>query len=122
MAGRCSGNSLREGRDGADVQGRKDVRLAMGGRVLVTGASGFIGRHVVASLLEAGVDVTLAVRDRTKLAVDWGEGPRLRVVEVRDLATAELDNLLEDAGAVVHAAGVARADQRSRDEAVSANL
>lgn len=36
-------------------------------RIAVTGASGFIGRHVVAALLRHQVDLVLAVRDRSRL-------------------------------------------------------
>ena len=38
-----------------------------GARVAVTGASGFIGRHVVKSLLKRGADVTVATRNPAQL-------------------------------------------------------
>ncbi|WP_285905653.1 NAD-dependent epimerase/dehydratase family protein [Pseudodesulfovibrio pelocollis] len=41
-------------------------------RVFVTGATGFIGRHVVSSLLERGISVVAAGRDRDKLdTAEW---------------------------------------------------
>jgi len=41
-------------------------------RALVTGANGFLGRHVVAALLARGVDVRAMVRPATSLdALGW---------------------------------------------------
>ena len=46
-------------------------------KVLVTGATGFVGRHVVASLLERGHEVTAVGRDAGKLErMPWGKRVR----------------------------------------------
>lgn len=37
-------------------------------KVAVTGASGFIGRHVLTNLLEHGVEIVAVTRDVTRLA------------------------------------------------------
>lgn len=60
--------------------------------ILVTGAAGFIGRHVVERLRAEG---------ETVLGVDLRPGADLQL----DLLTADLDPLLADAEAVIHLAG-----------------
>ncbi|MCW4454431.1 NAD(P)-dependent oxidoreductase [Flavobacterium sp. MXW15] len=69
-------------------------------RVLVTGASGFIGRHVAQALLARGDTVVASGRDRDALArLD----PRIER-QPADLARDALAPLLRGCDAVVHAA------------------
>lgn len=69
------------------------------GRVLVTGASGFVGRALVHELLQRGFTVTAAVRRPVTLPAE------ARVVEIMDLAAAQnWDAAFEDVRAVVHCA------------------
>ncbi len=68
-------------------------------RVLVTGATGFIGRAVVSRLIADGMLVTAAVRSHAR---DW---PGVRVVHVADLGrTTDWRAALADCHAVVHCA------------------
>ena len=39
--------------------------------VLVTGATGFVGRQILASLLKAGVELRLVVRDGSETRLPW---------------------------------------------------
>lgn len=90
-------------------------------RILVTGASGFIGRATVAALLKRGFPVTLAVRDAAELP--WSaNSDRLRIVVTGDLAAEDLASRLApafaDIRAVVHLAGlahIATADRANAD-------
>ncbi len=74
--------------------------------VAVTGATGFIGSHLVDTLLEAGVSLRLLVRDRAKLP----ERARreAEVVLGRLDEPDALARLLSGCGAVAHLAGVVR--------------
>jgi nucleoside-diphosphate-sugar epimerase len=70
--------------------------------IAVTGATGFVGRHVVAALRDAGRPVrALARRDDPHLA---GTGAKLVQGALDDAAA--LSRLVEDAAAVIHCAGV----------------
>lgn len=87
-----------------------------GRRVLVTGGTGFIGRHMVDALVKAGADVrVLGRREIKQEGVTWIEG---------DLATCNDPSIL-DVGSVFHLASVRQnvAVHRERaEEILEANL
>jgi nucleoside-diphosphate-sugar epimerase len=73
-------------------------------RVLVTGASGFIGRAVIAAFTEAGHTLRAAVRRRPQPAFP----DSVEVVQHPDFTQAvDWPPLLEGADAVIHLAGIA---------------
>lgn len=79
--------------------------------ILVTGASGMIGRAVAARLLVSGAEVRLHGRSaaRVSLAVDPGAGAHGAQIRELDLATPEerpFDDLVRGCRAVVHCAGL----------------
>jgi dTDP-6-deoxy-L-talose 4-dehydrogenase (NAD+) len=76
----------------------------MDGRVLVTGATGFVGRHVVEALLDRGRAVTVLCRDAAKAAAMPWAG-RVAVVEgaIGGLYGARLDELAAH-GRIMHLA------------------
>lgn len=85
------------------------------GRILVTGASGFVGRRVVARLAAAGHPTTLALR--RPWAGDLPDGAR--IVEIGDIGPeTDWREALTGATAVLHlAAHVHVAPERAKDEA-----
>ena len=77
----------------------------MASRILVTGGTGTLGRHVVSRLRDAGCDVrVLSRRSRAP-----GDGVEFMT---GDLATGEgIEPAVEGAGTIVHCAGSAKGDE-----------
>lgn len=78
----------------------------MSGLVLVTGATGFIGRHLVLNLVAEGWRVRAAARDPSAIPMSRDIEP----VALPDLRHGiDWEPLLKDVTAVVHLAGIAHA-------------
>lgn len=77
----------------------------MGNRILVTGASGLVGRELVKRLLDSGRPVTAFIRDRRKLE-DLSHHIRLlKVVEGSFDSQEDLREAFEDVYQIAHLAG-----------------
>lgn len=81
----------------------------MSGSILVTGASGFVGRRLVAALAAAGKPVRAATRDPRSLPPDGS----VEIVSAPDLTQpVDWEPLVAGATAVVHLAGIAHVGAR----------
>ncbi len=80
------------------------------GKVLVTGASGYLGRHLVLALSRAGAHVVALVRDRSKAPWDLERHAELVEGDVRDRAS--LGRAMRDASIVFHCAAVTTNKER----------
>jgi NAD(P)-dependent dehydrogenase (short-subunit alcohol dehydrogenase family) len=78
-------------------------------RVLVTGAGGFVGRSLIRTLAEAGMNVRAAARRPEAIGTRSGIEP----AALPDLATAvDWNSLLSGMDAVIHLAGIGACRQR----------
>src|SRR5215468_1573348 len=96
-------------------QARLEVGLTPAlGKIVVTGASGFIGRALCARLKRTGVVHVGAVR-----ALDPKLGPDSEFVALGDFAAADWDGVLSGADAVVHLAGHAHVPRGAAGDAAT---
>lgn len=79
-------------------------------RILLTGATGFIGRHLTAALAQAGHTVRIALRDDRPLPGDGGRASAIERAVVGDIGgSPDWRAALAGVDAVIHAAGIAHA-------------
>jgi len=94
-------------------------------RVLVTGATGFVGAHTTRALLEAGHPVTVLVRDPARLPLTLGTlGVSRTDVElvVGDMGdAAAVGRAMVGVSAVVHSAAVVSLEKARAAEVLAAN-
>jgi predicted dehydrogenase/nucleoside-diphosphate-sugar epimerase len=76
------------------------------GKVLVTGAAGFLGRHLVAALWRSGIDVVALVRDRTRVPHDLEH--QARIVEGSVADPAAVAAAMREVSVVFHCAAATR--------------
>ncbi|MBE3586114.1 NAD-dependent epimerase/dehydratase family protein [Desulfofundulus thermocisternus] len=74
--------------------------------ILVTGATGLVGRHIVPALVQAGYRVRCPVRNRRKARSLLGNEVEFYTGDVTD--PSSLDEACRGAGAVVHLVAVIR--------------
>ena len=85
-------------------------------KVALTGATGFIGSHVLTELREHGHEVTALVRDDAQAAVVAARGATPVVVDLYDRPT--VTRLFDEADGVVHTASPGDATSADLDSAV----
>ena len=85
----------------------------------LTGATGFIGRHLVRALAEAGWRVRVLLRSDPAVIDEW-QGLELDVVAGSLADAAALERLVTDVDAVIHLAGAIKASRRAQFFAVNA--
>ena len=82
-------------------------------RVLITGATGFIGRHLAPALLARGFSVRAALRHAEQANA---LGPGIEPIVIGDIAEADWRPAIADVAAVVHLAGIAHTGEASSEE------
>jgi nucleoside-diphosphate-sugar epimerase len=85
-------------------------------KVALTGATGFVGSHVLAELVEHGHEVTALVRDQPQADVVERRGATPAVVDIYDRPAVV--SLLRDADGVIHTASPGDATSADLDSAM----
>jgi len=85
-------------------------------KVALTGATGFVGSHVLAELLEHGHEVTALVRDQPRADTVEGHGAAPAVVDIYDRPAVV--TLLRDVEAAIHTASPGDATSADLDSAI----
>ena len=90
--------------------------------VLVTGATGFVGVHLVARLLSEGCHVTVLARSSSVLPTDWRD--RVRIITCDDFSERNLRRLLNKPfESIFHLAAYGvKPNQRDVDEIMRINM
>lgn len=73
-------------------------------KLLITGASGFLGKYVVAEALRRGFQVRAAIRHTSKILPCWQDSVNLELVRIDLTQPKKLEEALKDIDAVVHLA------------------
>ena len=95
-------------------------------RILVTGATGFIGSHAVASLLRAGHTVRVFVRDPAKLGRVLGpldlreQDVEVAIGEVGD--SNSIASALENCQGLLHCAGIFSPERQDETRLIATNV
>jgi nucleoside-diphosphate-sugar epimerase len=84
--------------------------------VALTGATGFIGSHILAELREHGHEVTALVRDASRMDIVAQDGAKATVVDLYDRPAVV--SLLGDSDAAIHTASPGDATSADLDSAV----
>lgn len=85
--------------------------MAQGNVIAVTGASGFVGGHIVRELLSQGRTVRALVRDGRSAARSLPASPALTLIEGDATDAGSLDRLCKGAAAVIHLIGILREER-----------
>lgn len=88
--------------------------------ILVTGATGFLGRFIVDELLTAGHEVRVLVRDAENRSLPWKS--MVEVVDGDILDRVALEKALEGVSEVIHAAAVVSFWKKRRAELLEVNV
>lgn len=80
------------------------VKGNLPGKVLVTGATGFLGSYLVSALARCGVEVLTFVRDKDRVSTQLAKEARIVCGDVRD--PAALEKAMRDVAVVYHCAAL----------------
>ena len=83
-------------------------------KALVTGASGFLGTHVVRELLERGHDVRAVVRSTSSTPAEWGDRVDVAQADLRE--SSDLDRLFDGVDVLIHLAATMRGTREEQRE------
>lgn len=74
-------------------------------KVLVAGATGYLGRFVTRELVDRGIDTTIIVRNKNKLTI---KAPNLEIIEAQVTQPDTLKGICENIDVVISSVGITR--------------
>ncbi len=77
---------------------------------LVTGATGYIGRHICRRLLSEGCLVSVISRDKKRISDIYADDSDIKVYEMDITDTCRMDNINSSFDYIIHCAAVTRSD------------
>ena len=84
-------------------------------KLLITGASGFLGRYVVAEALQQGYEVRAGVRSiAAAKQLSWSDHPSVEFVELDLQQSASMTAALQGVDAVIHLVAALRGDYQTQ--------
>jgi GDP-4-dehydro-6-deoxy-D-mannose reductase len=90
-------------------------------KVLVTGANGFIGKHLVTTLLDARHKVVAACKPDTAVPPDWIGALEVVSLELSDLTSVQ-EAVRVKADAIIHLAGISYTQDAEKNPAEAWNV
>jgi dihydroflavonol-4-reductase len=97
-----------------------NVRISMSSQILITGATGFIGRRLTRDLVARGHRVRILARSRRKARDLFGDHVEVSIGDVGD--PASLEKACQGIGMIYHIAGIYRFGLRHRRELWNTNV
>ncbi|MBU4445804.1 NAD-dependent epimerase/dehydratase family protein [bacterium] len=83
-------------------------------KALITGANGFIGRHLITSLKASGYNITAIIRDRKDIPPEWDDNVKVHVGDITDKASIE--GISDNVDVVFHLASYVHKTPKSQEE------
>jgi nucleoside-diphosphate-sugar epimerase len=91
-------------------------------KVLVTGGTGFIGSHLIVSLLSKGYTVRAIYRNEKSKTLSSLENDKVEWVKGDVLDIHSLENAMQEVDAVFHCAAMVSFDARQREQLMKTNV
>lgn len=88
--------------------------------ILLTGATGFLGHHIVDELLTSGYDIRVLVRDAANRKLPWKGAVEVVDGDILDLLS--LEKAMQGVSCVIHAAAYVSFWKRNRDRVRQVNI
>ena len=74
-------------------------------RVLVAGATGYLGRFITQELVNRGIDTTIIVRNKNKITI---KSPNLKIIEAQVTQPSTLKGICNNVDVVISSIGITR--------------
>jgi dihydroflavonol-4-reductase len=88
--------------------------------ILITGATGFLGKYLVDEFLSSGYEVRILVRNASERTLPWGKLVEVVDGDINDILS--LEKAVEGVDAVIHSAAMVSFWRKKREELMHVNV